>query len=103
MSGTQKISWNNPSTVSFGNALIAVQQLSYGSIKVRHTSESIDDIAIANDIAKSANNEKSECYNFLWTWEDTKLNNDGERLESPNVEQQRHYSCGEGIDLSTLY
>jgi len=91
----KKISWNNPSTVStFANALVAVQQLSYGSIKVRHSSsESIDDIGIANNIAHSANNENPGCYNFLWTWEDTKLNNnddddyDDEMLEesSPNM------------------
>lgn len=57
-------------TVSiFASALQAVQQLSYGSTKVRHT-DPIDDIQIANNIANSANGERTESYNFLWTWED---------------------------------
>lgn len=70
----RKIDWSNRSTVStFANALIAVQQLSYGSIKIRHSlSGSIDDVAIANEIARccTSNEIQGGCYNFLWTWED---------------------------------
>jgi hypothetical protein len=65
-----KAPWNNMATVAiFGSAIQAVQQLSYGSIKVRHA-DPIDDIQIANNIADSANGERTESYNFLWTWED---------------------------------
>lgn len=69
-----KIEWRNPSAVStFANALIAVQQLSYGSIKARR-SRSIDDIAIANKIAHCANHEAPEgCHSFLWAWEIAKI------------------------------
>ena len=30
----------------------------------------IDDILIANNIAKSASGEKAETYNYWWRWED---------------------------------
>lgn len=63
---------------AFANALVAIQQLSYGSIKVRRSfSESIDDVAIANAIACSARQETlGGCYNFLWAWKDDKLKKD---------------------------
>lgn len=62
--------WENKASVSvFANALQAVQQLSFGSIKVRHSS-AIDDIAIANNISNSALGEKTESYNFMWVWEE---------------------------------
>jgi hypothetical protein len=69
--GTEsKALWNNMANVSlFPSALAAVQQLSYGSNKVRHA-DPIDDIKIANHIANSANGEKVESYSFLWCWED---------------------------------
>jgi hypothetical protein len=75
----KNITWSNLSTVStFANALVAIQHLSYGSIKVRRSfSESIDDVAIANAIACSARHETSGgCYNFLWAWRDAKLKKD---------------------------
>lgn len=50
-------------------ALIATQQLSFRSTKVRHL-DAIDDVLIANNIANSANGEKTESYNFWWTWQD---------------------------------
>ena len=66
-----KAPWNNLAMVSiFPSALQAVQQLSYGSTKVRHVDQ-IDDIKIANHIAQSANGERTESYNFFWTWEDS--------------------------------
>lgn len=61
---------------TFANALIAVQQLSYGSLKARH-SNAIDDIAIANKIAHCANHETPEgCHSFLWAWEISKIDGD---------------------------
>jgi len=50
-------------------ALIAVQHLSFGSTKVRHL-DAIDDVLIANNIANSANGEKTESYNYWWSWQD---------------------------------
>ena len=50
-------------------ALLAVQELSFGSTKVRHA-DAIDDILIANNIANSANGEKVESYNYWWVWQD---------------------------------
>ena len=50
-------------------ALLAVQPLSYGSLKVRHM-EPIDDILIANNITCSAKGEKTESYNYWWSWQD---------------------------------
>ena len=32
--------------------------------------DAIDDILIANNIANSANGEKTESYNYIWTWQD---------------------------------
>ena len=51
-------------------ALAAVQHLSFGSTKVRHL-DAIDDVLIANNIANSANGEKTESYNYWWTWQDS--------------------------------
>ena len=68
--GTDKAPWDNSSSVSpFPTALLAAQQMSYGSTKVRHLG-AIDDILIANNIAKSANGEKVEAYNYWWRWQD---------------------------------
>lgn len=51
-------------------ALVAVQSLSFGSTKVRHL-DAIDDVLIANNIANSANGEKTtESYNYWWAWQD---------------------------------
>ena len=50
-------------------ALLAVQPLSFGSSKVRHL-EPIDDILIANNISCSAKGEKTESYNYWWSWQD---------------------------------
>ena len=63
--------WDNRAKISvFPTALQAVQQLSYGSLKVRHT-VAIDEILIANNIGYSADGERTESYNFWWSWEDT--------------------------------
>lgn len=49
--------------------MIAVQHLSFGSTKVRHLDQ-IDDVLIANNIANCANGEKTESYNYWWSWQD---------------------------------
>ena len=86
----KKIDWRNPSTVStFQNALIAVQQLSYGSLKNRRsTAGTIDDIAIANKIAYYARHESAGCQNFLWAWEIIKSQEDydSRSLTSSNID-----------------
>lgn len=50
-------------------ALLAVQELSFASSRVRHM-DAIDDIMVANNIANSANGDKTESYNYLWSWQD---------------------------------
>ena len=62
--------WNDSSSiVTYGNVLLAAQELSYGSTKVRHLG-AIDDISIANNIANSANGKKTESYSYCWSWQD---------------------------------
>ena len=68
-------------------ALTAVQHLSFGSTKVRHL-DAIDDVLIANNIANSANGEKTESYNYWWSWQD----NSAELLK--NVSRQSRDSSG---------
>lgn len=51
------------------SALYAVQQLSFGSTKIRHNGP-IDDILIANNIASSADGLETESYGYKWTWKD---------------------------------
>ena len=58
-----------PNWNPFPSALHAVQELSYGSTKARHSGD-VDDIQIANNIANSANGEKTESYSHLWSWKD---------------------------------
>lgn len=88
--------WENRAGVSaFANALQAVQQLSYGSIKVRHI-DPIDDIMIANTIADSANGEKTDSYNFMWTWED-KVSEISRNLERPISTEARTSSLLEEV------
>ena len=107
----KKIDWGNPSTIStFENALVAVQQLSYGSFNApRSTSRSIDDIAIANKIAHCARHESAGCNNFLWAWEIAKLEegfDDSSSLPSSNIdplsEIQSKQSC-ETFSLPRLF
>jgi hypothetical protein len=86
--------WDNRAAISvFPSALQAVQQLSYGSVKVRHI-DPIDDILIANNIAKSANGETTESYNFWWSWEDTasEIQRNLERERSSETNQTTIFS-----------
>jgi len=81
--GSHRLPWDNLAMVdTFPNALVAVQELSFASTKVRHI-DRIDDVLIANNIVHSANGEKTESYNYMWSWQDTA----GEIQR--NLEQQR--------------
>jgi hypothetical protein len=87
----KKLEWRNRSTVStFANALVAVQQLSYGSTKVRHSfSGWIDDVAIANEIAQCAIHETpGGFYNFLWALEDSKFEKDSNNATPKSLSQR---------------
>jgi hypothetical protein len=65
------INWNDTEAVDFfPNALQAAEHFSFNSTEIRHL-DAIDDILIANNIAHSANGEKTESYNYMWSWEDT--------------------------------
>ncbi|CAJ1950610.1 unnamed protein product [Cylindrotheca closterium] len=69
--GNTAAPWDNAASVAtFSSALQAVQQLSFGSSKVRHV-DGIDDVMIANNLAKCANGQRTEAYGFMWSWEDT--------------------------------
>lgn len=66
-----QINWDDNEAVDcFPNALQAVQELSFNSSKVRHL-DAIDDILIANNVIHSANGDKTESYNYMWSWQDT--------------------------------
>lgn len=68
--GGQHVAWDNYAAIdSFPSALVAVHELSFASSRVRHI-DSIDDILIANNLASSANGEKLESYNYMWSWQD---------------------------------
>jgi hypothetical protein len=45
--------------------------------------DAIDDILIANNIANSANGEKTESYNYWWSWQDA-----ADEIQK-NLERQR--------------
>jgi hypothetical protein len=65
------INWGDNKVVdSFPNALQAVKDLSFNSTKVRHLG-AIDEILIANNAMHCANGEKTESYNYIWSWQDT--------------------------------
>lgn len=59
----------NSAMESFPSALYAVQELSFGSTRVRHVND-IDDILIANNIANNADGNVSESYGYVWFWDD---------------------------------
>mmetsp|Transcript_27195 Transcript_27195/g.39825 ORF Transcript_27195/g.39825 Transcript_27195/m.39825 type:complete len:870 (-) Transcript_27195:277-2886(-) len=72
--GTTNAPWgrnDGRGIATYPSALHATQALSFGSTKVRHL-DAIDDVAIANNIANSANGEKTESYNYWWIWQDAK-------------------------------
>ncbi|GAX20363.1 hypothetical protein FisN_9Hh075 [Fistulifera solaris] len=53
----------------FPSALLAAQEFSFGSTKVRHVGQ-IDVVLIANNIANSANGQKTQSYSFVWNWQE---------------------------------
>jgi len=55
---------------SFNSALDAVQEFSFKLNTLDGNMESIDDIQIANNIAKCANGKISQCYGYEWSWQD---------------------------------
>jgi hypothetical protein len=62
---------NNSDAVDcFPSVLVAVHEFSFNSSTVRHL-DAIDEFQIANNISNSANGEKTESYNHMWSWEDT--------------------------------
>jgi hypothetical protein len=66
-----QINWDDNEAVdSFPCALQAVQDLSFNSSKVRHL-DAIDEMLIANNVVHCANGEKTESYNYMWSWQDT--------------------------------
>jgi hypothetical protein len=70
--GKKQMPWDNVDgemSMSFHSALDAMKELSYGSKIFSHSGD-IDDIKIANDIAKCANGEKTKAYGFRWEWQD---------------------------------
>jgi hypothetical protein len=65
------IDWNDNEAVDyFPSALQAAEDFSFNSTEIRHL-DAIDDILIANNIAHSANGEKTESYSYMWSWQDT--------------------------------
>lgn len=85
--GNTAAPWDNAASVSsFSSALQAAQQLSFGSSKVRHE-DGIDDVMIANNLAKTAKGERTEAYGFIWSWEDTasEIQLNMKRRRSPNA------------------
>jgi len=74
-SGKMPTPWDsNESVSSFNSALDAVQELSFGSGLHEKMGGFIDDIEIANNIAKCAcangKNSDSAAYGFEWSWQD---------------------------------
>eukprot|EP00979_Chaetoceros_neogracilis_P008673 scaffold1922_cov291-Chaetoceros_neogracile.AAC.16 len=71
--GKMPTPWDsNVSVASFNSALDSVQELSFGSGLHEKSGGFIDDIEIANNIAKTANgkNDDGEAYGFEWSWQD---------------------------------
>jgi hypothetical protein len=67
----------------FVNALEAAQDLSFASTRVRHL-QGIDDVLIANNIVHCANGDKTESYNFMWSWQGRAFSDYFERENSPH-------------------
>ncbi|GAX26806.1 hypothetical protein FisN_9Lh075 [Fistulifera solaris] len=68
----------------FPSALQAAQEFSFGSTKVRHVGQ-IDVVLIANNIANSANGQKTQSYSFVWNWQE-------EIVHNPNKLKKKHRS-----------
>ena len=96
-SETETLAWDNDDVVDlFETALQAAQDLSFGSSKVGHL-DGIDDVLIANNIVHSAMGEKTESYNFMWSWED-KAQEIQRQLESDQPTDLLPLSCQAGSE-----
>jgi len=86
---------------SYPNALQAVQELSFASKKVRHI-DAIDDILIANNIVHSANGDKVESYNYIWTWQDDQTARSGGIVEEQRSNESLFPFGGQAIGRDAL-
>lgn len=64
-----KRSQGNASIEWFPNALIAIQDQVFERIK-RRPNDPLDDIEIANTVARCADGEKEEVFGYIWVWQD---------------------------------
>lgn len=85
---------NNSNISSFNSALEAVQDLSFGSKYCDNSNSFIDEIAIANNIARCANGENGETYGFEWTWQDGEGGDGGELKESDVRKRLNDFRAG---------
>ncbi|KAL3782778.1 hypothetical protein HJC23_003099 [Cyclotella cryptica] len=74
----------------FPNALAAVKELSFGSKTVKH-SGTIDEIAIANNIAKCADGLIAKAYGYAWRWEDEEAVLKAHPLIDENIQSSLNY------------
>jgi hypothetical protein len=105
---SQRSPWDNSDSVDyFPSVLVAVHELSFKSSKVRHL-DAIDEFQIANNISNSANGEKTESYNHMWSWEDTatEIQRNLDRVRSSESHVSSANSSRNGnvavVDLSSL-
>jgi hypothetical protein len=92
----------NERVTAFPSALAAVHDLSFNSAKVRHL-DKIDDILIANNIAQSANGNKAESYNFIWTWQDEVAGNESKLDPVRSIDTVTTSSGGMNTALASLF
>lgn len=79
----------------FPSALIAIQDQVFETIK-RRPNEIVDDIEVANFVARCADGETAEAYGYIWAWQD-----DLQRLKLLFESSQFHPCSGES-NLSSL-
>ena len=85
----------------FPSALLAAQDFSFGSTKVRHVGH-IDVVQIANNIANSANGQKTQSYSFVWSWQpDATSSRQQQQLKNPTPPTYRRQSSS-GSFLSSF-
>ncbi len=80
----------------FPNALLAAQEFSFGSTKVRHVGQ-IDVVLIANNIANSANGQKTQSYSFVWSWQEATVQNH----KPKNKQRSRRHSSHSFMNCSS--
>jgi len=71
---SSKLLWKNSDEVEeFTNVLLAAQDISFCSLNHQDNINTHDVVEVANNVAITANREKSEYYNYLWCWKDEVL------------------------------